>query len=54
MDQITALSSLKIKKKHVGLPGGPVVRNLPASAGGVYLIPDLDMYLIRSHVAWSN
>ena len=50
MDRITALSSLKIKKKHAGLPGGLVVKNLPASAGDMYLIPDLG----RSHVARSN
>ena len=50
VDRIRALSSLKIKKKHAGLPDGPVVKNLPVSAGDMHLIPDLG----QSPVAWSK
>ena len=32
------------------LPGGPVVENLPASAGDASLIPGLG----RSHVPWGS
>ena len=38
------------KLRNPGFPGGSVVKNPPASAGDVGLIPDLG----RSHKPWSN
>ena len=45
------LASLSIFQKATewGFPGGSVVKNLPASAGDMGLIPDL-----RSHMPQSN
>ena len=40
---------LKCKNK-VSFPGGPEVKNLPANAGDMGLIPDAG----GSHMAWSN
>ena len=37
-------------KCYVGLPGGPVVKNLPANAGDTGSIPGLG----RFHMRWSN
>ena len=39
-----------LKLKNKGFPGGSVVKNLPAHAGDMGLIPDPG----RSHVLWSN
>ena len=33
-----------------GFPGGPVIKTLPANAGGAGLIPGLR----RSHLPWRN
>ena len=38
------------QEKSEDIPGGPVVKNLPASAGDVSLIPGPG----RSHMPWSN
>ena len=38
------------KKMKEGFPGGSVVKNLPASAGGMGLIPDLR----RLYMPWSS
>ena len=40
----------EIKKKTWGLPGGPVVKKLPANAGDTGSIPDLGRY----HMLWNN
>ena len=40
----------KIKTQSTGFPGGPVVRNLPASAGNIDSIAGLE----RSHMLRSN
>ena len=45
---------MKLKKERerniYGFPGGSVVKNLPASAGDMGLIPDPG----RSHMLWNN
>ena len=38
------------KRTLLGFPGGSVVKNLPANAGGLSSIPDPG----RSHMPWSN
>ena len=40
----------QILKTELGLPGGSVVKNLPANADDMGLIPDLQ----RFHVSWSS
>ena len=40
----------QILKTELGLPGGSVVKNLPANAEDMGLIPDLQ----RFHVSWSS
>ena len=44
------LVSFCLKHQLWGFPGGSVVKNPPANAGDVGLIPGLG----RSHMAWSN
>ena len=39
-----------VKRWKQGFPGGAVVRNLPANAGGTGSSPGLG----RSHMPWSN
>ena len=39
-----------LQEKSEDFPGGPVVKNLPANAGDVSLIPGLG----RSHTLWNN
>ena len=43
-------ASFVLKWIHLGFPGGLVVRNLPASAEDMGLIPGPE----RSHMLWSN
>ena len=45
-----SLRSSMLKLIYLGLPGCRVLRNPPANAGDVSLIPDLG----RSHMPWSN
>ena len=40
----------KKKKRKKGIPGGPVVKNLPANAGDTGSIPGLG----RFHMLWSS
>ena len=42
--------STHIKKEHVDFPGGPVVKNLPAKARYMDLIPGPG----RFHMLWGN
>ena len=44
------VSLMPLKSILVGFPGGVVVRNLPAKAEDMGLIPGAG----RSHVSWSN
>ena len=48
-NQKTTIDTHK-KKKSRDFPGGTVVKNLPANAGDVGLIPGPG----RSHMPWSN
>ena len=45
-----ANTAVKNKKYIVGFPGGSVVKNPPANAGGTGLIPGPG----RSYIPWSN
>ena len=44
------LSAASYRKEERGFSGGSVVRNPPANAGDVGVIPDPG----RSHMLWSN
>ena len=47
---LVTLQTHKSRSHGGGFPSGSVVKNLPAKAGDVSLIPDLG----RSHVLWSS
>ena len=44
------MTGVLIRKVYEGVPGGSAVKNLPANAGDLGLIPDLG----RSHMSSSN
>ena len=44
------ISNKKTTQLKVDFPGGPIVKNLPANAGDMDLIPGKE----RFHMLWSN
>ena len=56
---LSKFSAINLKRKR-NFPGGPVVKNLPSSAGDASLIPGQGTKIphavgeLRSHTPWGN